>query len=166
MDSQLFAGPVIGIFCSGLNAYCMQTGPLFLRISGSSGVLKAFLLERNRQLSCNPKKKKKKKKKAVGPQPLVHGGVGLGKPAHQQVRQDSACHQAQKHGILSPGALIYRPRLLPLPGSNQTSAQVLQELESKWTAPVRLSSDLPDSQPAWMAPSRGHRQHWSQRQQR
>ena len=59
MDSQLFAGPVIGIFCSGLNAYCMQTGPLFLRISGSSGVLKAFLLERNRQLSCNPKKKKK-----------------------------------------------------------------------------------------------------------
>ena len=51
---------VIGIFCSGLNAYCMQTGPLFLRISGSSGVLKAFLLERNRQLSCNPKKKKKK----------------------------------------------------------------------------------------------------------
>ena len=62
MDSQLFAGPVIGIFCSGLNAYCMQTGPLFLRISGSSGVLKAVLLERNRQLSCNPKKKKKKKK--------------------------------------------------------------------------------------------------------
>ena len=61
MDSQLFAGPVIGIFCSGLNAYCMQTGPLFLRISGSSGVLKVFLLERNRQLSCNPKKKKKKK---------------------------------------------------------------------------------------------------------
>ena len=61
--SQLFAGPVIGIFCSGLNAYCMQTGPLFLRISGSSGVLKAFLLERNRQLSCNPKKKKKKKKR-------------------------------------------------------------------------------------------------------
>ena len=37
----------------------MQTRPLFLLISGSSGVLKAFLLERNRQLSCNPKKKKK-----------------------------------------------------------------------------------------------------------
>ena len=35
----------------------MQTGPLFLRFSGSSGVLKAFLLERKRQLSCNPKKK-------------------------------------------------------------------------------------------------------------
>ena len=42
----------------------LQTGPLFLRISGSSGVLKAFLLERNRQLSCNPKKKKKKKNNA------------------------------------------------------------------------------------------------------
>ena len=57
--------------------------------------------------------------------------------------------------------------------SDQTSAQVLQELESRWTASLqaspsgrdRLSSDLPDSQPAWMAPSGGHRQHWSQRQQ-
>ena len=75
--------------------------------------------------------------------------------------------QAQKHGILTPGASVYRPRLLPLPGSDQTSAQVLQELESRWTASLqaspsgrdRLSSDLPDSQPAWMAPSRGHRQH-------
>ena len=94
-------------------------------------------------------------------------------PAHQlivrQASQRLRLIQAQKHGILSPGALIYRPRLLPLPGSNQTSAQVLQELESKWTASmqaspasrVRPSSDLPDSQPAWMAPSRGHRQHMS-----
>ena len=38
----------------------MQTRPLFLRISGSSGVLKALLLESNEQLSCNPKKKSKK----------------------------------------------------------------------------------------------------------
>ncbi|KAL3158025.1 hypothetical protein ABBQ32_011786 [Trebouxia sp. C0010 RCD-2024] len=29
---------------------------------------------------------------------------------------------------------------------------------------ARLSSDVPDSQPAWMALSRGRRQHWSQRQ--
>ena len=36
-----------------------------LRTSGSSGVLKALLLERNRQLSCNPKKKKKKKPPSV-----------------------------------------------------------------------------------------------------
>ena len=72
MDSQLFAGPVIGIFCSGLNAYCMQTGPLFLRISGSSGVLKVFLLERNRQLSCNPKKKKKKKRMPICLKPRLH----------------------------------------------------------------------------------------------
>ena len=49
----------MGTFCGGLNAYYMQTTPLFLRISGSSGVLMALLLERNRQLSCNPKKKKK-----------------------------------------------------------------------------------------------------------
>ena len=56
MDSKRFARPIMGIFCGGLNAYCMQTRPLFLRTSGSSGVLKAFLLERNGQLSCNPKK--------------------------------------------------------------------------------------------------------------
>ena len=55
----------MGIFCGGLNAYCMRIWPLFLRTSGSSGVLKALLLERNRQLSCNPKKKKKKKKSSL-----------------------------------------------------------------------------------------------------
>ena len=42
---------------------CAGIRPLFLRTSGSSGVLKALLLERNGQLSCNPKTKKKKKKK-------------------------------------------------------------------------------------------------------
>ena len=65
MGSERFASPIMGIFCGGLNAYCMRIWPLFLRISGSSGVLKAFLLERNRQLSCNPKKKKKKKKRKL-----------------------------------------------------------------------------------------------------
>ena len=59
MGSKRFASPIMGIFCGGLNAYCMRIWPLFLRTSGSSGVLKALLLERNRQLSCNPKKKKK-----------------------------------------------------------------------------------------------------------
>ena len=62
MGSERFASPIMGIFCGGLNAYCMRIWPLFLRTSGSSGVLKALLLERNRQLSCNPKKKKKKKR--------------------------------------------------------------------------------------------------------
>ena len=61
MDSERFASPIEGIFCGGLNAYCMHIRPLFLRTSGSSGVLKALLLERNGHLSCNPKKKKKKK---------------------------------------------------------------------------------------------------------
>ena len=61
MGSERFASPIMGIFCGGLNAYCMRIWPLFLRTSGSSGVLMALLLERNRQLSCNPKKKKKKK---------------------------------------------------------------------------------------------------------
>ena len=59
MDSERFASPIEGIFCGGLNAYCMHIRPLFLRTSGSSGVLKALSLERNGQLSCNPKKKKK-----------------------------------------------------------------------------------------------------------
>ncbi|DBA75719.1 TPA: hypothetical protein ACH3X1_010139 [Trebouxia sp. C0004] len=30
---------------------------------------------------------------------------------------------------------------------------------------ARPSSDLLDPQPAWMAPSSGHRPHWAQRQQ-
>ena len=108
-----------------------------------------------------------------GPNHLSIGVWGWGQqPAHQlivrQANQRLRLIQAQKHGILSSGALVYRPRLLPLPGSNQTSAQALQGLESKGTASMQaspasrvcLSSDLPDSQPAWMAPSRGHRQHW------
>ena len=74
---------------------------------------------------------------------------------------------------MTPGASVCRPRLLPLPGSDQTSAQILQEMESRCTASLqaspssraRLSSDLPGTQPAWMAPSRGSRQHWSQRRQ-
>ena len=57
-SSKRFASPDMGIFAVD-NAYCMQTRPLFLRISVLSGVLKALLLERNRQLSCNPQKKKK-----------------------------------------------------------------------------------------------------------
>ena len=70
MGSERFASPIMEIFCGGLNAYCMRIWPLFLRTSGSFGVLKALLLERNRQLSCNPKKKKKKKKKSYwGPCP-------------------------------------------------------------------------------------------------
>ena len=52
MDSERFASPIEGIFCGGLNAYCMHIRPLFLRTSGSSGVLRALLLERNGQLSC------------------------------------------------------------------------------------------------------------------
>ena len=44
MDSERFASPIKGIFCGGLNAYCMHIRPLFLRTSGSSGVLKALLL--------------------------------------------------------------------------------------------------------------------------
>ena len=51
MGSKRFASPIKGSFCGGLYAYCMQTKPLFLRTSGSSGVLKAFLLDRNGQLS-------------------------------------------------------------------------------------------------------------------
>ena len=40
----------------------MRVRLLFLHTSGSSGVLKALVLERNEQLSCNPQRKKKEKK--------------------------------------------------------------------------------------------------------
>ncbi|KAL0038486.1 hypothetical protein WJX77_008030 [Trebouxia sp. C0004] len=114
-----------------------------------------------------------------GPKHLSVGVWGWGRqPAHQlivrQASQRLRLIQAQQHGILTPGALVCRPRFLPLPGSDQSSAQVLQELESRWTASMqaspasraRPSSDLLDPQPAWMAPSCGHRPHWAQRQQR
>ncbi|KAL3161124.1 hypothetical protein ABBQ38_009499 [Trebouxia sp. C0009 RCD-2024] len=79
--------------------------------------------------------------------------------------------EARKHGILAPGTLTCQPRLLPSLGSDLTPTEVLQALESRWTASMhaspasraRLSSDMPTSQPAWMAVTRGHRQHWSQR---
>ena len=87
MGSERFASPIMGIFCGGLNAYCMRIWPLFLRTSGSSGVLKALLLERNRQLSCNPKKKKKKKTPPSGlvtshdqPARLPHAGEAQPSP--------------------------------------------------------------------------------------
>ena len=38
----------------------VHSRPLFLHISGSSGVLEGYLLERNGHLPCNPQKKKKK----------------------------------------------------------------------------------------------------------
>ena len=72
MGSERFASPIEGIFCGGLNAYCMHIRPLFLRTSGSSGVLKALLLERNGQLSCNPKKKKKKKAQTLPARTPTH----------------------------------------------------------------------------------------------
>ncbi|DBA84921.1 TPA: hypothetical protein ACH3X1_005932 [Trebouxia sp. C0004] len=114
-----------------------------------------------------------------GPKHLSVGVWGWGRqPAHQlivrQASQRLRLIQAQQHGILTPGALVCRPRFLPLPGSDQSSAQVWQELESRWTASMqaspasrtRPSSDLLDPQPAWMAPSSGHRPHWAQRRQR
>ena len=65
--------PHNGIICGGLNAYCMQTGPLFLRTSGSSGVLKALLHERNGQLYGNPKKKKKTLASSHRPYTSING---------------------------------------------------------------------------------------------
>ncbi|KAL3135916.1 hypothetical protein ABBQ32_007468 [Trebouxia sp. C0010 RCD-2024] len=117
-----------------------------------------------------------------GPEHLSWGVWGWGQqPAHQLFfffffffffGQRLRLIQARKHGILAPGALTCQPRLLPSLGSVLTPTQVLQALESRWTASMqassagraRLSSDVPGSQPAWMALSRGRRQHWSQRQ--
>ena len=59
MDSERFASPIEGIFCGGLNAYCMHIRPLFLRTSGSFGVLKALLLEGMDNYPVTQKKNKK-----------------------------------------------------------------------------------------------------------
>ncbi|KAL3135451.1 hypothetical protein ABBQ32_007473 [Trebouxia sp. C0010 RCD-2024] len=90
-------------------------------------------------------------------------------PAWRQGRSASGTQLIQN---TQTGALTCQPRLLPSLGSVLTPTQVLQALESRWTASMqassagraRLSSDVPGSQPAWMALSRGRRQHWSQRQ--
>ncbi|KAL3158609.1 hypothetical protein ABBQ38_010419 [Trebouxia sp. C0009 RCD-2024] len=113
-----------------------------------------------------------------GPDHLSLGVWGWGQqPGHQlvvrQASQRLRLIQARKHGILAPGTLTCQPRLLPSLGSDLTPTEVLQALKSRWTASMqaspasraRLSSDMPTSQPAWMALTRGHRQHWSQRQQ-
>ncbi|KAL3161904.1 hypothetical protein ABBQ38_008991 [Trebouxia sp. C0009 RCD-2024] len=113
-----------------------------------------------------------------GPDHLSLGVWGWGQqPGHQlvvrQASQRLRLIQARKHGILAPGTLTCQPRLLPSVGSDLTPTEVLQALESRWTPSMqaspasraRLSSDMPTSQPAWLALTRGHRQHWSQRQQ-
>ena len=72
-----------------------------------------------------------------------------------------------------PSGLTCRPRLLPLPASEQSVAETLQAMEVKWVASMqassrgtaRLSSETSDSLPAWMTPSQTSRMHWSDRQQ-
>ena len=51
----------------------MQTRPLFLRTSGSSGVPKGLLLERNGQLSWPKKKKNKTLASSHRPYPSING---------------------------------------------------------------------------------------------
>ena len=55
-----------------------------------------------------------------GPDHLSLGVWGWGKqPAHQLVVREASQRlrliQAQRHDVLAPGTLVYRPRLLPLP---------------------------------------------------
>ncbi len=74
---------------------------------------------------------------------------------------------------LAPSGLTCRPRLLPLPASEQSVAETLHAMEVKWVASMRassrgtarLSSEMSDSLPAWMTPSQTSRVHWSDRQQ-
>ena len=114
-----------------------------------------------------------------GPARLSLGVWGWGQqPARKLVVREASQRlrliQAQRCKALAPGALVCRPRLLPLPGSDQSPTEVLQELESRWAASIQSISasrpspntDMSDSQPAWMAPQRVPRLHWSQRQQR
>lgn len=114
-----------------------------------------------------------------GPHHLSLGVWGWGQqPAHQLVVRQASLRLrliqafAKRHPI-APIGLTCRPRLMPLPGSDHSPAQVLQAMESRWVAAMqanpagttRLRSDVPDSQPAWMSPSPNPRLHWSQRQQ-
>ena len=114
-----------------------------------------------------------------GPQHLSLGVWGWGnQPAHQLVVKQASQRLrliqafASKHPLASKG-LTCRPRLMPLPQSQQSPAQALQAMEARWVASMqagragaaRLRSDEPDSQPAWMSLSHADRLHWSQRQQ-
>ena len=114
-----------------------------------------------------------------GPQHLSLGVWGFGEQlAHQlvvkQAGQRLRLIQAFAKGpSAAPAGLTCKPRFMPLPGSDQTPAQVLQVTEAKWAAAIhstatgttRLRSDTSDSLPSWMLPSQSNRLHWSQRQQ-
>ena len=114
-----------------------------------------------------------------GPRHLSLGVWGFGQqPAHQLVVKEAGqrlrlIQAFAKGSSTAPAGITCRPRFMPLPGSGQTPAQVLQAIEAKWTAAVHsmatatthLRSDTPDSLPAWMMPSQSNRLHWSQRQQ-
>ena len=100
-----------------------------------------------------------------------------GQPAHQLVVKQASRRLrliqafAAKHP-LAPKGLTCRPRLLPLPQSEQSPDQALQTMEASWLASVhanltgttRLRADQPDSPPAWMTPAHASRfQHQQQR---
>ena len=80
-----------------------------------------------------------------GPAHLSLGVWGWGQqPAHQLVVREASQRlrliQAQRCKVLAPGALVGRPRLLPLSGSDQSPIEVLQELESRWAASIQSTS--------------------------
>jgi len=114
-----------------------------------------------------------------GPHHLSLGVWGWGsQPAHQLVVRQAGQRLrlirsfATKHP-LAPSGLTCRPRLLPLPASEQSVAETLHAMEVKWVASMRassrgtarLSSEMSDSLPAWMTPSQTSRMHWSDRRQ-
>ena len=116
----------------------------------------------------------------VGPASSVTWGVGLGQSASPLAGGQTSgptltahyvfCHQAP---IGPPSGLTCRPRLLPLPASEQSVAETLHAMEVKWIASMRassrgtapLNSEISDSLPAWMTSSQTSRVHWSDRQQ-
>ncbi len=107
------------------------------------------------------------------PHHLSLGVWGWGsQPAHQLVVRQAGQRLrlirsfATKHP-LAPSGLTCRPRLLPLPASEQSVAETLHAMEVKWVASMRassrgtarLSSEMSDSLPAWMTPSQTSRVH-------
>jgi len=100
------------------------------------------------------------------PAGCLSGGCGSA-PALRLIRSFATKHP------LAPSGLTCRPRLLPLPASEQSVAETLHAMEVKWVASMRassrgtarLSSEMSDSLPAWTTPSQTSRVHWSDRQQ-
>ncbi len=81
---------------------------------------------------------------SLGPQYFPLGLWGwAGQPAHQLVVKQASlrlCLIQSFAGKLRPGpGVTCRPRLLPVPGTNQTPDQVLSAVEARWVTSIQIT---------------------------